>query len=50
MQKELNDMKEMFNLGMEEKRQREERNAFMQRKKDEMDAKLNKVIKASEYI
>jgi len=43
-------MKEHFNILLEEKRKREELNAFMQMKKDQQNEKMNKLIKASEYI
>lgn len=35
---------------LEEKRKRDETAAIMQRKKDEQNAKMGKLIKASEYI
>lgn len=50
VQHELQEMKEHFNLLLEEKRKREELNRFMQRKKDEQSAKMNRLIRATEYI
>jgi CHASE3 domain sensor protein len=47
---ELNYMKEEYNILLEEKRKRDEIAAIMQKKKDEQNEKMNKLIKASEYI
>ena len=47
---DLNGMKAEYNILLEEKRKREEIAAIMQRKKDEQNAKMDKLIKATEYI
>ena len=47
---ELNLIKEHFGLLLDEKRKREQIAAIMQKKKDEQNAKMDKLIKASEYI
>jgi len=47
---DLNNMKEEYNMLLEEKRKRDEIAAIMQKKKDEQNEKMNKLIKASEYI
>lgn len=43
-------MKEEFNMLLQEKRKRDEIAAIMQKKKDEQNAKMDKLIRASEYI
>jgi hypothetical protein len=43
-------MKASYQDLLEEKRKRDETAAIMQRKKDEQNAKMGKLIKASEYI
>lgn len=47
---ELDTVKSTYNDLLEAKRKREELNQFMQMKKDEEDDKMNRVIRASEYI
>lgn len=47
---ELDTVKTTYNDLLEEKRKREALNQFMQMKKDEHEEKMNKVIRASEYI
>jgi len=47
---DLNMMQQEHNMLMEERRKREEIQAIMQKKKDEQNAKMDKLIRASEYI
>ena len=48
--KELKDMKETFELLLEEQRKRDAIREIMERKKREQDAKMNKLINATEYV
>jgi hypothetical protein len=47
---DLNNMKEEYNMLLEEKRKRDEIAAIMQQKKDMQNEKMDKLIRASEYI
>lgn len=47
---DLNQVKEEYNMRLEEKRKRDEISAIMQRKNDEQSAQMEKLERASEYI
>jgi len=47
---DLNNMKEEYGFLLEEKRKRDEISAIMAKKKNEQEAKMNKLINATEYI
>lgn len=47
---EVTQLKQEFENLIEEKKKRDERNAFEQKKKDENEATLKKLVQASEYI